>query len=270
MALRSILRYLGVNSGDMQKGVMRVEPNISVRPAGSPTLGTRTEIKNLNSFRALERSTAYEIQRQSELLRQGQPVIQETRGWDEARGVTFPQRSKEEAEDYRYFPEPDLPPLVVEEPWVEAIRKELPELPVDRQHRFRTEYGLNPYDANVLVTEKAVADYFEAVLAAIDSDRQAVTPKMAANWISGDLFALLNNAGQTIEDCTIEPKALADLLLMISRGEINQPTAKSVLAEMFSSEDSPETIVQRRGLRQVSDAQEIASWVARVLAENPD
>ena len=157
MALRSLLRYLGVNSGDMQKGVMRVEPNISVRPAGSQTLGTRTEIKNLNSFRALERSTAYEIQRQGELLRQGEPVVQETLGWDEARGVTLSQRSKEEADDYRYFPEPDLPPLVVDPAWLEQMRAGLPELPAAKLQRFQAQYGLSAYDAGVLTDEPAVA-----------------------------------------------------------------------------------------------------------------
>jgi aspartyl-tRNA(Asn)/glutamyl-tRNA(Gln) amidotransferase subunit B len=268
-ALRSVLRYLRVNSGDMQKGVMRIEPNVSVRPVGSEAYGTRTEIKNLNSFRALERSVEYEITRQVESLLRGESIIQETRGWDDARGITFPQRSKEEAEDYRYFPEPDLPPLVVEEKWIEAIRKELPELPVARQKRFQTQYELSVYDAGVLVTEKAVADYFEAVLAASGSDSH-VSPKMAANWISGDLFALLNQSGMTIESCRIDPRSFAQLLLMVSKGEINQPTAKNVLLEMFESGDRAETIVQKRGLRQVSDAQEIAAWVRRVLAENPN
>ena len=158
-ALRSLLRYLCVNSGDMQKGVLRIEPNISVRPAGSQGYGTRTEIKNLNSFRALERSVAYEIQRQIESLSQGQPVVQETRGWDETRGVTFTQRVKETEDDYRYFPEPDLPPLVVEKHWVEEIRSSLPELPAARLRRFQQQYGLSAYDADVLVSDRPVADY---------------------------------------------------------------------------------------------------------------
>lgn len=268
--LRSILQYLGVNSGDMQKGVMRIEPNVSVRPLGSEVYGTRTEIKNLNSFRAIERSVEYEIARQVECLQRGGRVVQETRGWDEVRGATFPQRSKEEAEDYRYFPEPDLPPLVVEREWVEGIRQDLPELPFDRQHRFEMEYDLNPYDASVLVAEKAVADFFEAVLFEITGDQEKVKPKIVVNLITGELFALLNNASKVIEESLIKPKMLAELLLMVSRGEINQPTAKIVLLEMFENGSDAKTIVQQKGLSQVSDIQEITSWVRHVLDENPD
>ncbi len=265
MTLRSVLQYLGVNSGDMQKGVMRIEPNVSVRPAGSTEFGTRTEIKNLNSFRALERSVEFEIKRQVEVIIKGGSVIQETRGWDDSREVTFSQRTKEEAEDYRYFPEPDLPPLVVDAQWVAALSENLPELPLARQKRFQADYGLGAYDAGVLVVEKPVADYFEAVL--IES---AVAPKTAANWISGDLFSLINEAGISIAEVKVTPQALAQLLVMVSSGEINQTTAKSVLAEMFASGEPPEVIVSRKGLRQISDQGEIASMVAKVLADNPE
>jgi aspartyl-tRNA(Asn)/glutamyl-tRNA(Gln) amidotransferase subunit B len=265
MALRSLLRYLGVNSGDMQKGVMRVEPNISLRPAGSLRLGRRTEIKNLNSFRALERSTAYEIQRQGELLRRGQAVIQETRGWDEGRGVTFSQRSKEEADDYRYFPEPDLPPLVIDPAWLEQIRAELPELPQAKLARFQAQYGLSAYDAGVLTDEPAVAAYFEETVQAA----AGITPKTVANWISGDLFGLLNQAGAGIEDARITPKRLAGLLSMVAAGELNQNTAKTVLAEMFESGESAEAIVARRGLKQISDQAAIAGLVRGVLEAHP-
>jgi aspartyl-tRNA(Asn)/glutamyl-tRNA(Gln) amidotransferase subunit B len=264
IGLRSLLRYLGVNSGDMQKGVMRIEPNVSVRPAGSAEFGTRTEIKNLNSFRALERSVEYEIQRQSELLRQGLAVEQQTLGWDEARGVTLPQRSKEEAHDYRYFPEPDLPPLVVDEAWVERVRLSLPELPAARYRRFRQQYGLGAYDAELLVAERAVADYFEAVLQAAGA-----SPKTVANWIGSELFALLNQAGESIEAGRVSAPALAELIQMVGRGEINQNTAKNVLAEMYQSGASAGSIVDARGLRQISDASLIARLVAQVLAENP-
>lgn len=265
-ALHSLLRYLEVNSGDMQKGVLRIEPNISLRPAGSQVLGTRTEIKNLNSFRALERSVAYEIQRQGERLRQGQAVVQETRGWDEGRGVTFSQRTKEEAHDYRYFPEPDLPPLVVTAEWSAATRRSLPELPAARLRRFQTQYGLSAYDANVLVAERAVADYFEQAVTAA----APVTPKVVANWISGDLFALLNTAGVSISTSRVSPQALAGLLRMVAAGDINQTTAKSVLAEMFASGSSAEEIVTARGLRQISDAGQVGALVASVLADNPE
>jgi aspartyl-tRNA(Asn)/glutamyl-tRNA(Gln) amidotransferase subunit B len=264
-ALRSLLRYLGVNSGDMQKGLLRIEPNISVRPAGSQTFGTRSEIKNLNSFRALERSVAYEIQRQGELLRQGQPVVQETRGWDESQGVTVPQRSKEEADDYRYFPEPDLPPLVVEQAWIDEVRSSLPELPIARFHRFQAQYGLGAYDAAVLTAERQVADYFEATLAAART-----SPKSIANWISGELFGLLNQAGVGIESSRVSPQALAALVGMVGGGEISQNTGKAVLVEAFHTGKQPQDIVTERGLRQISDASAVAGLVQRVLRENPE
>jgi aspartyl-tRNA(Asn)/glutamyl-tRNA(Gln) amidotransferase subunit B len=264
-ALRAILRYLGVNSGDMQKGVMRIEPNVSVRPTGTQELGTRTEIKNLNSFRALERSVAFEIDRQSALLERGEGVIQQTMGWDENRQVTVPQRGKEEAHDYRYFPEPDLPPLVVETGWVERIRAALPELPAARLKRFQTQYGLNPYDAEVLTNEAPVADYFEGVVQAASD----VKPKRISNWITGELFSLLNQAGTDIEANPISPADFAALLQMVTKGEINQNTAKIVLAEMFSTGESAGQIVSARGLAQISDTDAIAAMVSQVLSEHP-
>jgi aspartyl-tRNA(Asn)/glutamyl-tRNA(Gln) amidotransferase subunit B len=265
MALRSLLRYTGVNSGDMQKGVMRIEPNVSVRPAGSSELGTRTEIKNLNSFRALERSVEFEIQRQSELLRQGKRVVQQTLGWDEARGVTVAQRSKEEAHDYRYFPEPDLPPLVLDPAWVEQIRRDLPELPAARYRRFQQQYGLSAYDADVLVAERAVAGYFETALQA----RPELPPKQIANWITGEIFGWMNTNNRSIEEMKVTPEALADLVHMVSGGEINLNTAKSVLAEMLESGKSAASVVKDKGLRQVSDQAQIDAWVDQVLADNP-
>jgi aspartyl-tRNA(Asn)/glutamyl-tRNA(Gln) amidotransferase subunit B len=270
-ALRSLLRYLGVNSGDLQKGVMRIEPNVSVRPKGTQQLGTRVEIKNLNSFRALERGVAYEIQRQSGLLRQGKQVIQETVGWDDQREVTFTQRVKEEEDDYRYFPEPDLPPLVIEPDWIERIRASLPELPAQKFRRFRDQYRLSDYDAGVLIAEKAVADYFEQAVASLASRREPAlaTPKMLANWISGDLFGLLNQTGTSIELARVTPQGLAGLVEVVSRGEINQTTAKSVLSEMFVTGKEAETIIRERGLIQISDSQAIALLVEQVLADNP-
>jgi aspartyl-tRNA(Asn)/glutamyl-tRNA(Gln) amidotransferase subunit B len=266
MGLRSILRYLGVNSGDMQKGVMRIEPNISVRPAGNSQLGTRTEIKNLNSFRALERSVDFEIKRQSEIIGQGGQVVQETRGWDDILERTFTQRVKEGEEDYRYFPEPDLPPLVISSDWLARVQASIPELPTTKRHRFQQQYGLNQYDAELLVSELAVADYFEQAVQMADG----APPKAIANWISGDLFALLNQAGASIDTCRVSPQNLGNLVTLVVRGEINQTTAKAVLAEMFLQGTAPEAIVQERGLRQVSDSGAIEGWVERVLAENPD
>ena len=266
MALRSLLRYLGVNSGDMQKGVMRIEPNVSVRPVGSTALGTRAEIKNLNSFRALERGVAYEIQRQTELLRQGKKVRQETVGWDDAREVTFIQRVKEGEDDYRYFPEPDLPPLVVEPAWMEQIRSALPELPAAKFHRFREQYGLNDYDAGVLVAEQAVADYFELVV----KDTPEISPKVVTNWVSGELFGLLNQSGISIDSSKVPPAELARLVQMVTDGAINMTIAKSVLSEMFATGRSAEAIISQGGLRQISDTDSIAPLVSQVLAENPE
>jgi aspartyl-tRNA(Asn)/glutamyl-tRNA(Gln) amidotransferase subunit B len=264
--LRSLLRYLEVNSGDMQKGVMRIEPNVSVRPAGSLQFGTRTEIKNLNSFRALERSVGYEIQRQSDVLRDGGRVSQETLGWDESRGCTFTQRIKEGEDDYRYFPEPDLPPLVVEQEWLDQIRASLPELPADKLERFLAQYGLGQYDASVLIAEPAVANYFEQAVRAAPG----APPKLLANWITGDLFGLLNQTGGSFEDLPASPQNLAGLVEMVMKGEINQTTAKTALAEMYTTGSTAEAIVARRGLRQVSDVTAIQDWVQRVLTENPD
>jgi aspartyl-tRNA(Asn)/glutamyl-tRNA(Gln) amidotransferase subunit B len=261
--LRRILRYLEVNSGDMEKGVLRVEPNISVRPVGETRLGTRTEVKNLNSFRALERASEFEIKRQIALIQNGGTVIQETVGWDEARQVTVAQRSKEEAHDYRYFPEPDLPPLITPTSWVAALRAELPELPQARAQRFHEALGLRVYDAEVLVTEKAVADYFEQTLAA------GADPKLTANWISGPLFGLLNEASQSIETLQVSPTAFAELLAMLAANTINKNTAQKVLAEMFETGQRAEAIVEARGLKQVSDTGAIDAIVAKVLETNP-
>lgn len=265
-ALRSLLRYLRVNSGDMQKGVMRIEPNISVRPVGTEKLGIRAEIKNLNSFRVLERATAYEIQRQSDLIRAGGSVRQETVGWNEATQATFTQRVKEGEEDYRYFPEPDLPPLVLEETWIETIRASLPELPAAKQRRFEIQYGLSVYDAGVLAAEWETAQYYEQAVSAA----AGVAPKAVANWVSGELFGLLNEHGQEISVCPVSPQALGRLLQIVAAGEINNNTAKSVLGEMFNSGQDAEAIIASKGLRQISDAGQIASLVRQVLAENSD
>jgi aspartyl-tRNA(Asn)/glutamyl-tRNA(Gln) amidotransferase subunit B len=264
--LRAILRYLGVNSGDMEKGVIRFEANISVRPAGSDELRTRTEVKNLNSFRALTRSVEYEIERQSRLYDAGGTVAQDTRGWDEARGVTVAQRGKEHAHDYRYFPEPDLPPLEISREWVAEIRAGLPELPDAKRERFVRELELSNYDAGVLVADKAVADYFEAALAARPPE---VSAKTVANWLTGELFGLLNAAGVEIEAVKVRPVALAELLGLIARGEINQTTGKAVLIEMFATGGAPGDIVRAKGLAQVSDEAALAAAVQQVIADNP-
>lgn len=265
MALRSILRYLGVNSGDLQKGVLRIEPNVSIRPIGSETLGIRTEIKNLNSFRALERSVAYEIERQSNLIRKGQPVIQQTLGWDDVRERTVPQRSKEDADDYRYFPEPDLPPLVIDPHLIEDIRSRIPELPLAKYHRFVQQYALNDYDASLLVAEQDIAQYFEQAVIALPN----IDPKILANWITGELFSLLNQNNLSIASAPA-PSNLAALVAMVTRGELNQNAAKMVLSKMFGSQESPASLTARLELGQISDLQIIADLVREVLANHPD
>ncbi len=264
-ALRSILCYLNANSGDMDKGVLRIEPNISVRPVGSDGFGTRTEIKNLNSFRALERSVAFEIQRQSEFIRAGHRVVQETRGWDESNQATVTQRIKEEANDYRYFPEPDLPPLVIDSVWLEEIQNGMPELPREKIQRFQNQYHLSEYDAGVLTEELEVANFFESAVLA----EPAPPPKTIANWISGDLFGMLHQVGGNISDIKISPSGLAELVSMVCQNQINQTTAKAVLAEMFQTGRLASEIVAERDLSQISDDQIIGDIIERVLRENP-
>ncbi len=265
MALRSLLRYLEVNSGDLQKGVLRIEPNVSVRPAGSQALGTRTEIKNLNSFRALERSVAYEIDRQSACLRQGERIIQQTMGWDDIHEVTIPQRSKEDADDYRYFPEPDLPPLVIDPHTIEQVRAGLPELPLAKYQRFINQYALSDYDASLLVAEQDTAAYFEQVVMAIPG----ANPKIVANWITGELFSLLNQTGASIASAP-QPAELAALVAMVARGDLNQNATKTVLGEMFRRGESAASLTARLGLGQVSDPQALAGLVQEVLAAYPE
>ena len=266
-AIRDILRYLEVNSGDMEKGVIRFEANISVREKGTDLLNTRVEIKNLNSFRALERATAFEIERQSKIMAEGGEVEQETLGWDEAAETTYSQRSKEDAHDYRYFPEPDLPPLMVDEPWLERVRAELPELPREKRQRFITDYELSEYDAGVLTAEKAIAEYFEVAVNGLSS---TVAPKALSNWMTSDLFALMNQANLTVADLKVSPEALAELVWLVTAGEINQSTGKTVLAEMFQSGKGAAEIVEAKGLKQVSDEGLISDFVKQVLDENPD
>ncbi|MBT3338509.1 MAG: Asp-tRNA(Asn)/Glu-tRNA(Gln) amidotransferase subunit GatB [Anaerolineae bacterium] len=263
--LRDILRYLGVNSGDMEKGVIRFEANISVRPEGTEKLGTRTEVKNLNSFRAMEDAINYEIERQSKLIEAGGEVDQVTMGWDEAKAKTYTMRGKEDSHDYRYFPEPDLPPLKVDDAWRERVLSELPELPRAKFERFVADYELTEYDAGVLVAEKTTADYFESALKA---SSQKVTPKMVANWMTGDLFALMNQNDVSINALKLQPAGLAELVSLVAEGEINQKTAKEILAEVFESGASPKAIVAEKGLGQVSDGDLIGALVAEVVNEH--
>jgi aspartyl-tRNA(Asn)/glutamyl-tRNA(Gln) amidotransferase subunit B len=262
--IRSILRTLGVNSGDMEKGVLRFEANVSVRLRGSRELRTRTEIKNLNSFRALTRACEYEIQRQSELYDQGGEVIQETLGWDDVREVTVSQRGKEEAHDYRYFPEPDLPPLEISRAWVEEIRQSMPELPEARSRRFVQQFALTEKEAALLTSEKALADYFEETLSHSKSPARAVN-----NWISGEFLRYVNEGGLGAEHLPVTPKHMAQLVDMVTEKIINDNSAKVVLKEMFETGGEPEAIAKTRNLALVSDETTLEAVVARILAENP-
>jgi aspartyl-tRNA(Asn)/glutamyl-tRNA(Gln) amidotransferase subunit B len=268
-ALQAILTYLGVNSGDMEKGVIRYEANISVRERGSETLATRTEIKNLNSFRALQRSLEYEIERQMAAREAGSPVRQQTLGWDEARGVTVAQRSKEHAHDYRYLPEPDLPPLQIDPDWVQQIRADLPELPAEKTERFRA-MGLNEYDARVLVAQRPVAEFFETAVRAGAEAHPPVHAKTIANWVSSQLFGLLNTASVSIEKSQITPERLVYLLALLQAERISANSAKQVLREVVATGAEPQAIISERGMEQVSDPEAIAQAVEKVLEDNPE
>jgi len=262
-ALRQILIYLGVNSGNMERGVMRFEANVSVRPVGSQEMGSRHEIKNLNSFRALYDSIAYEIDHQIAVLEQGGTIEQQTMGWNEVEGVTVRQRGKEFADDYRYFPEPDIPPLEIGREKIETLRSQLPELPRARHARFTSQYGLSEYDAGLLVGDKDIAGYFERVVAA------GAPPKDAANWIMGELFRLMKSEGSCNDDVKVPPADLAELIALVGKGRINKTTGKDVLEVMFASGRDPERIVAEQGLGQISDQDKLNAIVTRVLDENP-
>jgi aspartyl-tRNA(Asn)/glutamyl-tRNA(Gln) amidotransferase subunit B len=264
--LRDILRYVGASDGDMETGSMRIEGNISLRPMGAEHFGTKVEVKNLNSFRSLERAMEFEIDRQAQALERGEPLVQETRGWDENGGRTISQRSKEEANDYRYFPEPDLPPLRPSAEWVAQLRAGLPELPAARRARYEREMGLSAYDAGVLTADLQLADYFDLVVA------EGVGPKSAANWVTGELSRLLNQHaadGMRAGDIALGPAGLAELIREVDEGRVSATNAKAVLADVFPSGESARAVIERLGLGQVSDAGVIGSEVAAVLAEFP-
>ena len=261
--VRAILRYLGVNSGDMEKGVLRFEANVSVRPVGSDEFRTRTEIKNLNSFRALTRASAYEIERQMKVYESGGTVVQETLGWDDVRGVTVSQRGKEEAHDYRYFPEPDLPPLQLSDAWIDAIRTQLPELPEAKTARFIADFSLTPSDARFLTSEHSLANYFESVVAKSKSPAKTVH-----SWIAGEFMRNLNDLGIDISNIPVDPSDLAQLIDMTTARTINNNAGKTVLAEMFKIGGKPEQIVKEKNLAQVSDEGFIKEAIEKALNDN--
>ncbi len=261
--LRSIMQYLGVSDCRMEEGSMRCDANISVRPVGSDKLGTKTEIKNINSFSGVQKGIEYEAVRQAQILDEGGTIQQATRGWEEAKGITVLQRVKEGDADYRYFPEPDLIPIEVSKEYIEKVRAELPEMPDARRQRFQDELGLPEYDANLLTLEKQTADYFEDVV------KEGIDAKTASNWMLGEFAKKLNEEGVTADQAPVRPVALAGLLKLIAKGTISGKIAKKVLPEMWSSGKSADDVVKEQGLVQITDTGAIEEIVKSVIADNP-
>ena len=263
-AFRAVLVYLGVSNGNMEEGSLRCDANVSLRPRGSRELGTKVEIKNMNSFRSVKMALEFEVRRQAQALRAGARIVQETRLWDADQGATRSMRSKESAHDYRYFPEPDLVPLTLDRVWVEELRAGLPELPRARRARFVAQYGLPPYDAEILTQSRALADYFEAAV------REFPKPKIVSNWVMSELLRELGaDDERAIGSSTITPVRLAGLLALIEDGTISGKIAKDVFEKMVRSGEDGPTIVRREGLTQVADAAAVGAVIDRVLSENP-
>jgi aspartyl-tRNA(Asn)/glutamyl-tRNA(Gln) amidotransferase subunit B len=261
--LKLALQFAGVSNCDMEKGNLRCDANVSVRKKGAEKFGTKVEIKNLNSFRFLKQALDYEILRQVGVLESGGRIVQETRLYDPDVDETFPMRGKEEAHDYRYFPEPDLAPLEVSDEWLKRVKAAMPEMPASRRQRFTSEFGLREYDAQVLTQSRAVSDYFEKTAAACGD------AKLAAAWVSGDLAAMLKEAGKEIEDSPVSAERLGELLGMVAKGELTGKLAKEVLPKMFATGDAARAIVEREGLKAISDTGQLERIVDEVIAANP-
>lgn len=261
--IKAIMEYIDVSNCRMEEGNLRADVNVSLRPVGSQELGTRTEMKNINSFKGLVDAIDYEIERQTEVLDDGGHVRQETRTWDPEQGITLSMRSKENAHDYRYMPEPDLPPIVTSDETIEKYRAELPELPDARRARIEKDYGLSDYDAGILTSSRAMAEYFDTAVAA------GADAKLAANWMMGDLAKNLNAEELDIKDSPVEPERLAGMIKLIEKGTISSKIAKKVFKEMWTSKDAPEKIVKDKGLVQITDTKAIEAIVDKVIADNP-
>ena len=261
--LKSILEYTRVSDCNMEEGSLRCDANVSIRPVGQKEFGTRAELKNLNSFKFIQKAIEYEVDRQTKLLDQGDTVKQETRLYDADRNETFPMRSKEEAHDYRYFPDPDLVPIMIDEAWVEELRKTISELPEQKRERFVKSYKIPEYDAGVLTSSKPLADYFEQCTALFPQ------PKTISNWMMGDLLRELKKDGRNIVDCPVSPSALVDLLKLIESGTISGNIAKGIFEEMYQTQKSAGSIVEEKGLKQITDSSAIEKIVAEVLQANP-
>lgn len=266
--LRAILRFLGVSTGDMEKGALRCEPNVSVRRVGAKEFGTKVEVKNLNSFRSVKLALEYEVGRQIRILEAGEQVRQVTMGWDEDRGRTFEQRTKEESDDYRYFPEPDLTPLHIAQSWISEIRAQMPELPRARQARFVVEHGLSPADAAALTADRATADYFDAAVAA--GQACGISPRTVGNWVTGELFRLLREEDSDLTEARVEPAAIVALIDFVEQDIITAGTGKAVLKEIFITGRPAESIIQEKGLAQISDEQQLSRLVDDIIAANPE
>ncbi len=262
--LHEILVYLEICDGNMEEGSFRCDANVSIRPMGQKEFGTRTELKNMNSFRNVQRALEYEVKRQQYLVENGQKIVQETRLWDDAQGVTNSMRSKEEAHDYRYFPDPDLVPVMVEEAWIAKIRKEMPELPLVKRERFVKEYQIPVYDAGVLTSERALAEYYEEVV------RLCGKPKQASNWVMGDVLRFLNEEKRNIRQCPITAQSLADMIKLIEEGAISGKMAKDVIEEMYKSGKSPQDIIKEKGLVQITDESELIKTITTIIEANPN
>jgi len=261
--LKAILEYIDVSDVKMEQGSLRCDANVSVRLAGASELGTKAEIKNMNSFRALQKAVEYEIERQIEVLEEGGRVIQETRTWDEEKGITLSMRSKEEAHDYRYFPEPDLVPMVVDPKWVEEIKQSLPELPDAKKERLVKVLGLSEYDADIITGSRALAEFFDQTVALVNE------PKTAANWIMGELLRLLNANNLEIQQSRVTPVKLAALLKLVAAGTVSGKMAKTIFEEMFASGKDPEAIVKEKGMVQISDEGSLGAIIEKVIAASP-
>jgi aspartyl-tRNA(Asn)/glutamyl-tRNA(Gln) amidotransferase subunit B len=261
--LRDILMYLDVCDGNMEQGSLRCEPNLSLRPVGQKALGTKVELKNINSFKFVKDALEYEIKRQTRVLNEGGKIPQETRLWNVEKGETATMRSKEEAHDYRYFPEPDLVPLSISGEWIEELRKTVPELPAARQKRFVSEYGLPEYDAGVLTTSKGLADYFESCMRLFNH------PKTVSNWVMGELLAELNKSGTPVDRSPVSPERLVSVLKLVDNGTISLKVAREIFPELYTGGKSPEQIVKEKGLTQVSDEGALDKIIDDVMAKNP-
>ena len=262
--LREILIYTGVSDADMEKGNFRCDANVSIRPVGSTKFGTRAEVKNMNSFRFVQKALEYEIARQEKMVEEGGTIVQETRLWDAKSGVTLSMRSKEEAHDYRYFPEPDLVPLMIPQEWIDKIRAGLPELPEAKRERFVREYQIPEYDAVILTGSQALADFYEKTVASYPK------PKVVSNWVMGDLLRDLKSENKEIEEAILRPEQLAKMLQLIDAGTISGKIAKTVFEEMYKTGADPEQIVREKGLTQVSDEAELEKVISEVIAAHPD